>query len=418
LIESLLTEDHIPSNRILYLTIENSAILSNPEGIIEEAIETFKTNILQKDFRDVDGTVYIFVDEVQKTPNWADTLKYYTDTYSNLQFVATGSISTLIKSDAGDTLVGRMDERVMMPMKFIEYVRYESVIDEKTVYDESTELRSKLEESVKEGDSTALRGALSRFFGVYESKKPQLQRLKDEYLLKGGYPGVLNETVPNSYTVLDTDLRNTVTGDLANVFQVEKPEKVLRVLSLLAASTGSKVSKSSVAEAADVSRQTVDAYLEHLDEFYLVNRCPKYSGSEYSSGGLPKIYLQDVGIYNALNGTLAESTVENPEAMGPIFETAVCDHTRRLQFYLSNAQNADISYYDSGGEVDFVLDGNEYLLPIEVKNGDATSRSLRGMKRFLDERNAEFGICVNNSDVLDNEDGIIHIPAWMYFFLC
>jgi len=418
LIESLLTEDHIPSSRILYLTIENSAILSNPEGIIEEAIETFKTNILQKDFRDVDGTVYIFVDEVQKTPNWADTLKYYTDTYSNLQFVATGSISTLIESDAGDTLVGRMDERVMMPMKFVEYVRYESVIDEETAYDESTELRSKLEESVKEGDSAALRGALSRFFGVYESKKPQMQRLKDEYLLKGGYPGVLNETVPNSYTVLDTDLRNTVTGDLANVFQVEKPEKVLRVLSLLAASTGSKVSKSSVAEAADVSRQTVDAYLEHLDEFYLVNRCPKYSGSEYSSGGLPKIYLQDVGIYNALNGTLAESTLENPEAMGPIFETAVCDHTRRLQFYLSNAQNADISYYDSGGEVDFVLDGNEYLLPIEVKNGDATSRSLRGMKRFLEERNAEFGICVNNSDVLDNEAGIIHIPAWMYFFLC
>jgi len=418
LIESLLTEDHIPSDRILYLTIENSAILSNPEGVIEEAIETFKTNILQKDFRDVDGTVYIFIDEVQKTPNWADTLKYYTDTYSNLQFVATGSISTLIKSDAGDTLIGRMDERVMMPMKFIEYVRYESVIDEETVYDESTELRSKLEESVKEGDSAPLRGALSRFFGVYENKKPQLLRLKDEYLLKGGYPSVLNESVPNSYPVLDTDLRNTVTGDLANVFQVETPEKVLRVLSLLAASTGSKVSKSSIAEAADLSRQTVDAYLEHLDEFYLINRCPKYSGSEYSSGGLPKIYLQDVGVYNALNGTLAESTLENPEAMGPIFETAVCDHTRRLQFYLSNAQNADISYYDSGGEVDFVLDGNEYLIPIEVKNGDSTSQSLRGLKRFLEERNAEFGICVNNSDVLDNEDGIIHIPAWMYFFLC
>jgi len=418
LIESLLTEDHIPGDRILYLTIENSAILSNPEGVIEEAIETFKTNILQKDFRDVDGTVYIFIDEVQKTPNWADTLKYYTDTYSNLQFIATGSISTLIKSDAGDTLIGRMDERVMMPMKFIEYVRYESVIDEETVYDESTELRSKLEESVKGGDSAPLRGALSRFFGVYENKKPQLLRLKDEYLLKGGYPSVLNESVPNSYPVLDTDLRNTVTGDLANVFQVETPEKVLRVLSLLAASTGSKVSKSSIAEAADLSRQTVDAYLEHLDEFYLINRCPKYSGSEYSSGGLPKIYLQDVGVYNALNGTLAESTLENPEAMGPIFETAVCDHTRRLQFYLSNAQNADIAYYDSGGEVDFVLDGNEYLIPIEVKNGDSTSQSLRGLKRFLEERNAEFGICVNNSDVLDNEDGIIHIPAWMYFFLC
>lgn len=418
LIESLLHEDHVPSDQILYLTIENSAVLSNPEGVIEDAIEAFKDNVLQKDFRDVDGTVYIFIDEVQKAPNWADTLKYYTDTYSNLQFVATGSISTLIKSDAGDTLIGRMDERIMMPMKFIEYVRYESVIDKDTVYDESTELRSQFAESVKEGDSTKLRGALSRFFGLYENKKPQLKRLKDEYLLKGGYPGVLDETVPDSYTILDTDLRNTVTGDLANVFNVDKPEKVLRVLSLLAASTGSKVSKSSIADAADVNRQTVDAYLKHLDEFYLINRCPTYSGSEYASGGLPKIYLQDVGIYNALNGTLAESTLENPDALGPIFETAVCDHTRRLQFFLSGAQNADIYYNDSGGEVDFVLDGNEYLVPIEVKNGDSTSRSLRGLKRFTEERDAEFGICVNNSDVLDNEDGIVHIPAWIYFFLC
>ncbi|MBX0298232.1 ATP-binding protein [Haloarcula nitratireducens] len=418
LIESLLTEEKIPNNRVLYITIENSAILSNPEGVIEDAIEAFKTNILQKDFREIDGTVYIFIDEVQKAPNWAETLKYYTDTYSNLQFIATGSISTLIKSDAGETLIGRLEERILLPMKFIEYVRYESVIDEETVDDEAAELRSKFAESLKAGDSTALRGALSRFFGLYETKKPQLQRLKDEYLLKGGYPGVLDETIPDSYTVLDTDLRNTVTGDLANVFQVEKPEKVLRVLSLLAASTGSKVSKSSIADAAAVSRQTVDAYLDHLDEFYLLNRCPTYSGSEYAAGGLPKIYIQDVGIYNTLNGTVAESTLENADMLGPIFETAVCDHSRRLQLFLSNGQNADISYNDSGGEVDFVLEGNDYLLPIEVKNGDSTSRSLRGLQRFIEERDIEFGICVNNSDVLDHTDDIVHIPAWIYLFLC
>lgn len=418
LIESLLMEDGIPETQILYLTIENSAILSNPEGVIEDAIETFKTNVLHQDFRDVDGTVYIFIDEVQKAPDWADTLKYYTDTYSNLQFVATGSISTLIKSEAGDTLIGRMEERIMLPMKYIEYVRYESVLDEETIYDESTKLRSAFAESVTTGDSTPLRGALSQFYGLYETNKPQLTHLKDEYLLKGGYPGVLNESITDSYTVLDTDLQNTVTGDLANVFQVEKPEKLLRVLSLVTASTGSKVSKSSIADAAGVSRQTVDSYLEYLDEFFLINRCPKYSGSEYSSGGLPKIYLQDVGIYNALNGTLAESTLENAEAMGPIFETAVCDLSRRLQFFLSNGQNANINYSDSHGEVDFVLEGNEYLVPIEVKNGDSTSRSLRGIKQFIDQQNVEFGICVNNSDVLEYQNNVIHIPAWMYFFLC
>ncbi|WP_435365791.1 ATP-binding protein [Haloarchaeobius sp. DYHT-AS-18] len=418
LIDSLLSESNVPKERILYLTIENSKILSDPEGVIEEAIEIFRGSILQKDFRDVDGTIYVFIDEVQKAPDWADTLKYYTDTFSNIQFVATGSISTLIKSDAGDTLIGRMDERVMLPMKFIEYVRHEEVLEEDVIYTESTELRSSLETAVKTGNVSALTGELARFFGVHETKKPQLKRLKDEYLLKGGYPGVLNEPIEEAYQLLDTDLRNTVTGDLANVFDVEKPRKILKILDLLVDSTQAKVSKSNLADTAGVSRQTVDSYLNYLGEFYLINRCPKYTSSEYKSGGLPKIYLQDIGLYNTLAGTLTEATLENPNRMGPIIETAICDHSRRLQFYLSKAQNADIAYSDDGREVDFVLEGPDYVLPIEVKNGDSTSRDLRGLEQFIERKDLEFGICVNNSDVLEHDGRIVHIPAWMYLFLC
>jgi predicted AAA+ superfamily ATPase len=418
LIESLLTERKVPQQRLLYLSIENSRILSEPEGVIENALETYRERILQRSFRDVEGTIYVFLDEVQKAPDWADTLKYYTDTYSNLQFVATGSISTLIESDAGDTLIGRMDEQLMFPLKFVDYVRYDDTFENDNVYEDSTELRASLKESLHDDNPTSFTGELSRFYGTRQDIKPRLKALTDEYLLKGGYPGVLDVDIAESYQHLDTDLRNTVTGDLSNVFDVPKPAKVLKILSLLADSEGSKISKASLAESADIHRETVDRYLDHLEDFFLINRVPKYAGSEYASGGWPKIYLQDVGLHNTLAGALSERTLQNPEAMGGVLETAVCDHTRRLQFNLSNAQNADIYYNDERGEVDFVVEGAEYLLPIEVKNGDSTERNLRGLEAFVDRNDLSFGLCVNNADVLEYDGTVVHVPAWLYLFFC
>ena len=42
LIHSLLSEEFVDSNRIMYVTIENSRILSDPEGVIERAVELFR----------------------------------------------------------------------------------------------------------------------------------------------------------------------------------------------------------------------------------------------------------------------------------------------------------------------------------------------------------------------------------------
>lgn len=418
LIESLLQNYSVPPEHILYLNIENSQFLSNPDDTIQHSLDVYERYVLEQSFREVDEKLYIFVDEVQKSDGWASTLKYYTDTYSNIQFLATGSVSTLIKKDASETLIGRLDEQILMPMKYIDQIRYYETLDKGIADMWSTNLRSALENGIKNGDTDPFTVKMTSFYGEQQTKIPELIAKKDEYLLKGGYPGVLDEDIVDAYNALNSDLRYTVTADLANVFEVKKPERVLKVFSLVMESTGGKLNIKNIAETAEVGRDTAKRYLEHLEEFFLISPCPKHTTSEYQSGGRQKMYLQDVGLYNSLAGTMTTDTLRDGNKMGPILETAVCDHARRLQFYLSGARNADIAYWDRRGEVDFVLSGSEYVLPIEVKHGDSTQKDLRGLRNFLEETDAEFGLAVNNADQLKEDDGVIHIPAWLFFFLC
>jgi len=418
LIETLLSDWDVPPEHILYISLENSQVQSDPENTIRDSLEVFEQFVLEHSLRHVDHRLFVFIDEVQKAPRWASTLKYFTDTYETLQFFTTGSVSTLIKRDASETLVGRLKEQVMMPLKFIDHVRYHDQFPDTVAEDRPRALRESLRASVNAGEMSEFSAEAAQFYGLHDDLRPALNAQKDDYLLRGGYPGMLDLEMVDVHGALDTDLQYTISGDLTSVFDVNKPEKVFQILHLVADSAGSKVSKSSMANTAGISRGTVDQYLEYLEEFFLTMACPRYATSAYETGGRQKLYIQDVGLYNTIMGSLAEDTLANPVAMGSIIETAVCDHAKRLQFNFSGGQNTDIAYWDQNGEVDFVLDGPGYVLPIEVKRGDSTTEDLRGLHNFLDETNAAFGIAVNDAGQLKESGQILHIPLWLFLFLC
>lgn len=408
----------IPNENVLYINIENSTIIADTTDIIRDSLRAFETHVLERSFRETEAPIFVFIDEVQKANDWADVLKYYTDTYSNILFVCTGSVSTLIRDDASETLVGRLEERIMMPMKFVDVLDYSGVVDGKITKEKSPALRNAVEVAAKDGDRDTLTEELTGFYGTHTQMLPEIRSQEDDYLLKGGYPGVLDCSYADAYSQLDGDLTDTVLGDLSNVFDVKKEEKVLKVLALIADSTTGKINVQNIADTAEIDRDTVERYLEHLEEFFLISRCERYSTSAYRSGGREKVYLQDVGLYNTLQGTLAESTLQDGHKMGPVLETAIADHARRLQFYLSDYQNSNICYWDKVQEVDFVLSGADYVLPIEVKAGDSTTADLRGLDRFVEESDAEFGIAVNRADELKEDGDIIHIPSWLFLLLC
>lgn len=418
LIYSLLNDAGHSAENILYINAENSQVISNSDNIISDSIDVYQSNVLRESIREIENTIYVFIDEVQKLPDWASKIKYYTDTYSGVKFVLTGSISTLIRQESSETLVGRLDEYLMMPMKFIEYVRYHEVLDKSTIYEKSNTVRKSLKTSVKTGDTDHVTPNLVDILGRYGEVVPKIRHLKDRYLLKGGYPGVIDENISQTFSILDSNITNTVTGDIPSVFPAQKPEQLLRLISLIAYSSGQKLSVNNLANSTKLDNSTVDKYLEYLEEFFLIDRISKHRVSEYDRGGQKMGYVSDVGHLNTLNANLAEETLENNQLLGPILETAIFDHSKRLQFYLSDHQSSELAYWDGRGEVDFVLSGQNYVLPIEVKNGDPENRDLRGIQNFISVSNADFGIVVNNSNVLKEDKDLIYIPSWLFMFLC
>lgn len=417
LIDHLITEQDVPPKHVLFLTTEAGTVSSDYETIVRDALEVYEERILGKAFSEVDSEIYIAFDEIQKAHNWADTVKLYSDRYDSLTFVLTGSVSTLISKKTSETLVGRAKEQIMVPMKFIDYVRYEQILDASEVDEKSRDLRQSLKTGLKSGDKPAVVLALSQAWTRLDSKRPELRDALDTYLLRGGYPGYFEMEDTEALRELDEDLYRVVTGDLPSVYDIEKEDKLMKILQYFADGTGSKLSINNLSEEIGLGRGTVDRYITYLEDFYLVYRCPHYSEKAAGSTKQQMAYLNDVGHLNALTGTTAQQ-LQNAPTRGPVLETAVCDHLRRLQFNLSEFKNSAVQYSEVTGEIDFVLQGHDYTLPVEVKHGDPRDADLTALRRFIEQQELPMGLVVNNSNIFGEDGRVIYLPAWLFFYLC
>ena len=416
LIDYLLKNRVKEPEQILYFSLDMASISSDMENIIEDAITLYEENILKESFENTEKQVYIFIDEIQKAKDWPEKLKYYEGTYSNLKFIVTGSISTLIDKNARETLVGRIDPYLLLPFKYIEYVSKEGILDKDTELDLSRALKRALKETVS-GEKENFFSTATKIKARLESKKPELMSQKDEYLLKGGYPGIIDDDYATSFSILDEDLKNTL-SDIRRVYNLSSEKNLLKLLEIIAYSSGKSLNIQNVSEKTGISRTTLYNYLDYLENFFLVDRSEKFSRTPMKNYKKKKFYITDPGILNTLNNTMSRKTLENTDEMGRIVQTTAYTMSKRLQYFLSDYQNAEVNFRDKDGEVDLIMATPRYEVPIEVKNGDTRKKQLKGMKKFLkSSKKAKIGIALNNSDVLDKEGRIIHLPLWLYLFM-
>jgi predicted AAA+ superfamily ATPase len=84
--------------------------------------ETFQGAMVAFGMRNIPN-MEVFLDEIQKLPNWADLLKTYYDIEENLKIFISGSASLEIK-EYKETLAGRILTFYLTVISFKEFVRY------------------------------------------------------------------------------------------------------------------------------------------------------------------------------------------------------------------------------------------------------------------------------------------------------
>lgn len=420
LIEDQLENGVDPKN-IMYIPLDNTRLKNSSEDILKDCLEIFEEYQLNSEFGNLDDKCYIYIDEIQSLDNWSEKLKDYYDTYDKIKFITSGSSSLKIEKGNSESLVGRVLRRTMLPLKFVEMVKYHGL--KEGINDDCRELRRSFQKAVAENSPQEFFQEIKEFNADLVNSKQEVRNLMQEYFVKGGYPGVLDSEYEKAYEKLNNDLELTVYRDIRNIFNIQTPEDMERLLTVVADSTGQKIKPKKISDIVGNDPRTVKRHISHLENVYMMkNSPPFFKNKKKSISKDNKYYILDPGHRNVLLSQMDEQIFEDATERGLTAQTVAMNHAARLQYYLSGHRDGEVNYWQplsQNTEVDLVMNHSDYTVPIEVKYTDRMSGSDRkGIYKFMENfEDAEFGIMLTK-DKIHKKNDIYYIPLWLFCLMC
>ena len=308
---------------------------------------------IKLEFGDSPGLV--FIDEIQRKPEAGLFLKGLYDLGLPYKFVVSGSGSLELKSKTRESLVGRKREFELLPVSFSEFTRYKTNYRYEDRWAEFSSVESGL-----------LRGLL------------------DEYLTFGGYPRIVTEPeAEEKRRLLDELFRGYVEKDISFLLRVERTDAFTRLIRLLASQTGRMIRLERLSAESGISVPTVKQYLGYAEKTYILRTVPPYFNNPRKEiTKSPNVYFYDTGLRNHALGLLGG--IQRPEEWGWLLQNAVGNHL----FEAVRWKGWTVHYWRTinGAEVDFILNKQHEIVPVEVKYARLARPELtRSFLSFLEK---------------------------------
>ena len=280
----------------------------------------------------------LIIDEIQKIPNWSETVKRLWDSDSRenvpLHVILLGSSRLLLQTGMTESLAGRYETM---------YISHWSLAEMREAFGWSA----------------------------------------DQYAWYGGFPGaaslISDETRWKNY-VSNSLAETSISRDILMMSRVDKPALMRRLFDLGCSYSGQMLSFNKIlGQLLDAGNTTtLSHYLDLLDSAGLLGGLEKFSRDTVRKrSSSPKFQVHNTAFVSALHPLDFEMIVKEREKWGRIVESAVGAHL------INNAysQGYSLFYWREGNyEVDFVLEHKGRIVAMEAKSG----HSLRtaGMVQF------------------------------------
>lgn len=377
LLKQLIQGLDAPKNNICYISFDD--IDFQKYETAEELINYFL------EFSDKSKTRYLFVDEVQKMPNWDALLKVCYDTEKNLKIFISGSSSLELK-DHKETLAGRIFTFHLPIFTFKEFLRYfgmESAVIEKDIA-RAYELK-------------------------FAAKKDKYEAKFREYLLKGAFPELLeanDEEFIKRY-IKESVIEKTI-ADIAKV--AKEDEKVIyELLRMLANSNAQLFEIVNLANTLKINRNLVSRYLSLLEKSFLIKTSYNFTASvakqvraskkQYSAHSSIVISLLDIP-FAAIDTEIA----------GRMVEAVIANSIENVSFWRTPQKE----------EVDIVIKLQKPV-PAEVKYQSLiTSGDMKNLLKFCAVFKCNKGMLITKHLMEKKEISgidILIMPAWLFLLL-
>ncbi len=274
---------------IVYLNLDKRGLkgIKTPKQL-EDAIEA---RILDDDFK------YIFIDEVQNVKNYEEVVNAFRED-GNYSIFITGSNSYLLSGELVTKLTGRYIEIEMFTLTFYEYLD------------------------------------MKKFLNIEVSSNPMDEFI--EYIRFGGFPKVLE--FPNEddkLTYVTSVIEQIMQKDIKRHRRIKNKSVFERIKTYVINNFGATTSLSSIEEYFEknehvkIKRETINRYIEILENAKIIYKCPRFDvKSKSSMKGEQKYYLADLGIYFANN-------VDGRINYGPVLENILYTYLKMKNYQVS-----------------------------------------------------------------------------------
>lgn len=334
----------------------------------------------------VDTNTLIVFDEIQEAPRGLTVLKYFQEKASQYHVIAAGSLLGISMHKNNSFPVGKVDFVDLYPLSFSEFLE--------TIGQESF---AKL---LVKKDWSLISTFRSKYIGFLK-----------QYYYVGGMPEVVNAYLEHKDYAEVRQLQQNILDSYDREFSKHAPIAEVPRIRMVWRSVPVQLAKENRKFIYGVVKEGARAKDFELAIEWLMDAGLIYKVNRVKKGGIPlaayedfsafKLFMVDIGLMGAMSGVppqaLLEGNVLFTDYKGAITEQYVLQQ-------LKSVKGLNVYYWSSEssrGELDFLLQKDIQLIPVEVKaEENLQSKSLRS---FIEKNEGLHGVRFSMSDYREQE---------------
>ena len=342
----------------------------------------------------IDEDTLIILDEIQEAPRGITALKYFQEKAPQYHVITAGSLLGIAMHKNDSFPVGKVDFMHLYPLSFYEFL---NAVGEKKMVD-----------LLQAKDWTMLTMVRAKFE----------ERLRQYYFV-GGMPAAVLAFVNDGDLNKVRTIQKSIIEAYERDFSKHAPAIEVPRIRMVWHSIPSQLSKENrkfiygmIKEGARAKDfELAIEWLKDAGLIYKVNRCKKAQLplAAYEDFSAFKMFLSDIGLMGAMSNIPVQSLL-NGNMLFSDFKGALTE-----QFVLQQMKtNQSLSIYywsadNSRGEIDFLVQQEEKVIPIEVKAEE--NLQAKSLRMFV-ERNPGLKGCRFSMSPYREQDWLVNYPLY------
>ena len=342
----------------------------------------------------IDADTLIILDEIQEAPRGITALKYFQEKAPEYHVVAAGSLLGIAMHQNDSFPVGKVDFIYLYPLSFFEFL-----------------------EAI--GEQRMVDLLLSKDWQMITMFRTKFEERLRQYYYVGGMPAVVSAFAEGGDIEHVRNLQNGILESYERDFSKHAPAIEVPRIRMVWQSVPAQLSKENRKFVYGVVKEGARAkdfelaieWLKDAGLIYKVNRSKKgqLPLAAYEDFSAFKIFMSDIGLMGAMSKLPAQSLLSG-NALFSDFKGALTEQYVMQQ--LKTNSNLAIYYWSadsSRGEIDFLLQRDCDIIPVEVKAEE--NLQAKSLRSFVEKNPGLHGVRLSMSPYRE-QDWMTNYPLY------